>query len=241
MPNTELLVQSCHNNRNFDVIGIINNNTDNNRRDNDRRDNDRNDNDRNDKFSDTKTNKNDIFDNDKKSKDLNVNIYRYKFEDDFTGELFKFSKIHQYDHRKDFKAAWENWLEENNDIVEDESRRLKNLGYDGDILDKMFKSARYYFRKKSTEKKAPAERRDYIGVHKNLLDAMDEHIKLEIKNADYKPSDGFDSFCKSNIDLLKEQINVLCKSGLTDSNEIKQKFKKTYKNRYFLLVKNNKG
>ena len=46
MPNAELLVQSCHNNRNFDVIGITNNDTDNNRRDDDR----------NDKFSDTKTN-----------------------------------------------------------------------------------------------------------------------------------------------------------------------------------------
>ena len=45
--------------------------------------------------------------------DINKNIYRYKFTDDFTSELFKFSKIHQYDHRKDFKEAWEIWMEDN--------------------------------------------------------------------------------------------------------------------------------
>jgi len=34
-----------------------------------------------------------------------VKIYRYKFSDEFIEELYKFSKIHQYDHRKDFKEA----------------------------------------------------------------------------------------------------------------------------------------
>ena len=168
--------------------------------------------------------------------DINKNIYRYTFTDDFTSELFKFSKIHQYDHRKDFKEAWEIWMEDNDDIVNDEVRRLTNLGYDGDIIDKMFKSARYYFRKKSTEKKATLERRDYVGTQKDMLDAMDSHIKTKINDDNYKPSDGFDEFCKSNLDLLKEEISNLCKNGFTDSNEIKQKIKKTYKNRYFLFI-----
>ena len=48
------------------------------------------------------------------------NIYRYKFNDEFTTELYKFSKIHQYDHRKDFKEAWEIWLEE-----KDEQKNIK--------------------------------------------------------------------------------------------------------------------
>ena len=80
-------------------------------------------------------------------------IYRFKFTEEFMVELYNFAKIHQYDHRKDFKEAWKIWLEENAEIVEDEVRRLTNLRYDGDILEKMFKSARYYFRKKGTEKK----------------------------------------------------------------------------------------
>ena len=166
-----------------------------------------------------------------------INIYRYKFTNEFTCELFTFSKIHQYDHRKDFKEAWNIWLEENESIVDDEVRRLHNLNYDGNVQEKMFKSARYYFRKKSTEKKEPIERRIYVSVQKDLLDAIDEHINLQIKNENYKPSQGFDEFCKNNIDLLKNEVNILCKNGLTDSNEIKKKIKKTYKNRYFLIIK----
>ena len=173
---------------------------------------------------------------DKFENDVNINIYRYKFTDEFTSELFRFSKVHQYDHRKDFKEAWNSWLEENDCIVTVEKRRLTNLGYDGNIDDKMFKSARYYFRKKGTEKKAPMERRVYIGVQKDLLDAMDKHIKSAINSKDFKPSEGFDDFCKKNIDLLKREVNVLCQNGVADSNEIKKKIKKTYKNRYFLFI-----
>lgn len=167
----------------------------------------------------------------------NINIYRYKFTDEFTSELFKFSKVHQYDHRKDFKDSWEIWLEENDEIVYNEIRRLTNLGYDGDILDKMFKSARYYFRKKSTNKKKPSARREYISIQKEMLEAMDLHIKSNINCDNYKPSVGFDEFCKKNIDILKEEVANLCKNGFNDANEIKQKIKKTYKNRYFLIIR----
>ena len=168
--------------------------------------------------------------------EININIYRYKFIEEFTGELYKFSKIHQYDHRKDFKEAWNIWVEDNQGLVDEEVRRLSNLGYDGDILDKMFKSARYYFRKKSTEKKEPQKRRVYIGVEKELLEAIDKHIIQNINNKDYKPSDGFSIFCKENIEILQEEVNRLYKCGLTNHIEIKDKIKKTYKNRYFMLV-----
>ena len=67
-----------------------------------------------------------------------VSIYRYKFTDDFTKELYAFSKIHQYDHRKDFKDAWNIWIEENEEIIAKESDvipqsylRLFELGQDG--------------------------------------------------------------------------------------------------------------
>jgi len=168
--------------------------------------------------------------------DDSINIYRYKFTNEFTIELYKFSKVHQYDHRKDFKEAWEIWIDENSNLVDDEVRRLTNLGYNGDILNKMFKSARYYFRKKSTEKKEPAKRRTYVGSQKDLLESMDDHIKSNISSGDFKPADGFDEFCKQNVDILKDQVNQLIRSGITDSNEIKSKIKKTYKNRYFLII-----
>lgn len=166
---------------------------------------------------------------------INISIYRYKFTNEFIEELYKFSKIHQYDHRKDFKEAWEKWVDENHLIISQEINRLTDLGYDGDILDKMFKSARYYFRKKGTEKKEPVARRSYIGTSKELIDNMDEHIKRNISK-EFKPSNGFEEFCKENIDLLKEEINRLIGCNIKDANEIKKKIKKTYKNRYFVII-----
>ena len=189
-----------------------------------------------DRPSDTTRNQEAVNNTDTENSDVNINIYRYKFTSEFMSDLFIFSKIHQYDHRSDFKEAWKQWTEDNESIVSNEVKRLTDLGYEGDILDKMYKSARYYFRKKGTEKKPATLRRDYISVSKDFINAMDEHIRREIYRDDYKPSDAFDEFCKTNIDLLKENIVIICKNGMTDSEEIKKKIKKTYKNRYFLFA-----
>jgi hypothetical protein len=165
-------------------------------------------------------------------------IYRYKFTEDFMNELHKFSKIHQYDHRKDFKEAWKIWIEENNELIEEETHRLQRLGYDGDIIDKMFKSARYYFRKKSGEKKEPKQRRSYISVNRELLDAMDTHIEENFKTENYQPKTGFLDFCKENDELVKETINSMFEREIKNAELIEEKIKKTYKNRYFMFIAN---
>ena len=60
---------------------------------------------------------------------LPITIYRFKFTEDFMTELYNFSKIHQYDERKDFKEAWKLWTEDNADLITTESTRLNDLGY----------------------------------------------------------------------------------------------------------------
>ena len=171
-----------------------------------------------------------------KDNELPILIYRFKFTEVFMEQLYNFSKIHQYDERKDFKEAWKTWTEENESIIDEEMRRLLNLGYDGDVLDKMFKSARYYFRKKSTEKKEPKQRRQYISVNRELLDAMDKHIEENIYNTDYQPKTGFIKFCSDNEKILKETISKIFEKGIKESQIIEDKIKKTYKNRYFMLT-----
>jgi hypothetical protein len=168
-------------------------------------------------------------------------IYRFKFTEEFIKELYEFSKIHQYDERKDFKEAWKIWTEENENIINYEMTRLNNLGYKGNILDKMFKSSRYYFRKKSTEKKQPKQRREYISVTRELLNAMDSHIEKNIFCEDYQPKTGFILFCRDNEIILKEALTKIFEQGIRDSQLIQEKIKKTYKNRYFILTQiNNK-
>jgi hypothetical protein len=164
-----------------------------------------------------------------------VSIYRYKFTNEFMNELYNFSKIHQYDHRKDFKESWKTWIDEKSLVISKEVERLTELGYSGDILEKMFTSARYYFRKKGTEKTEPKQRCSYIGVQKELLEAMDLHIN-ENRSKEFKPSNGFENFCKDNIPLLKQEIDRLVSCNIKNVEDIRKKIKKTYKNRYFVLI-----
>ena len=164
-----------------------------------------------------------------------VSIYRFKFTNEFMNELYNFSKIHQYDHRKDFKESWKTWVDEKSLIISKEIERLTELGYSGDILEKMFTSARYYFRKKRTEKMEPKQRCSYIGVQKELLEAMDIHIN-ENRSKEFKPSNGFENFCKDNIPLLKQEIDRLVSCNIKNVEDIRKKIKKTYKNRYFVLI-----
>ena len=110
---------------------------------------------------------------------------------------------------------------------------MNEIGYDGDTIEKMYKSSRYYFRKKSTEKKAPSERRSYVGVSQNLLDSMDKYISESLGT---KPATSFNEFCKTNVDILQEEVKRLCIKNISDSDEIKVKIKKTYKNRYFMKI-----
>jgi hypothetical protein len=98
----------------------------------------------------------------------------------------------------------------------------------------MYKSSRYYFRKKSTEKKAPTARRAYIGVTQDLLDCMDDHIA---KSLNVKPELSFIEFCRENVLILQEEVKRLCDKGISQPAEIMNKVKKTYKNRYFTRMK----
>jgi hypothetical protein len=162
---------------------------------------------------------------------INNTIYRYKFDELFLEDLISFSKIHQFDDRKTFKEEWKLWCESNEEFINREENRLISLGYKGDCKDKMFKSARYYFRKKPAEKKEAKQRRNYIALSKPLIEMIDNAIKSH-NIMKLKPSDGFDSFYKENSLIIEEEVNRL--EGLLSKGEIYAKIKKTYKNRCFV-------
>ena len=163
-------------------------------------------------------------------------IFRFKFSQPFIDEMYVFSKVHQYDSRHDFKDAWNIWTEDNAELISNETKRLENMNYLGDIMDKMFKSARYYFRKKSTIKKDPSERGFYVNLDKDLLYAMDDHIKRNMSaNIKMKPSDSVKEFQQINAEYIKEKTQYLCQEEGFDESMMENKIKKTYKNRYFMI------
>jgi hypothetical protein len=164
-------------------------------------------------------------------------IYRFKFCNEIMDLITEFSKVHQFDDRKIYKEKWELWLEENSDAVDEEITRLNRLGYEGNIIEKMFKAGRYYFRKKiNNEEKKQKPRRSYIAMGSDVLGSMDIHIRASMKNDDFSPASSYVDFCTSHIPLLQAEINRLCYENTIVSSELIEKIKKTYKNRYFMIT-----
>jgi hypothetical protein len=165
-------------------------------------------------------------------------IFRYKLSDDIMLCIAQFAKIHQLDDRHTYKEAWTEWVTANQDQVEREVQRLQQLAYQGDILDKMFKAGRYYFREKmpTNKKEKEKKQRDYIVMEPELIQAMDVHLRLTMKAADFKPALAYEQFCNEHLPLLRKEIGRLVQQQIP-SEKIADKLKKTYKNRYFNLQK----
>lgn len=158
-------------------------------------------------------------------------IFRFKFSDEFIGQLTPFAKLHQHSDRNTYKEEWKRWVENNDEIILNETNRLTELGYNGDITDKMYKSGRYYFRNKKEQQ--PRKRRQYVSIEHEVIEIMDTYIN---SNLDTKPSVSYGHFCESYSTQLDEEMTRLLDEGLT-RDTIKDKFKKTFKNRYFLITK----
>ena len=189
--------------------------------------------------------------------------YRFEFTSEVMDLIKHFAIVHQYDERKMYKEQWNNWYNENKEEMEREIRRMNEIGYVGDVKDKMFKAGRYYFRKKNIKNKAQAQQaqaqqaqaqqaqaqqaqpkdkkksRNYVTMLEATLTAMDEHIKTALaKEAEFKPSAGYSDFCENNVLILRIEIQRMVVDNIMDKKDIAEKIKKTYKNRYFMLTRN---
>lgn len=168
-----------------------------------------------------------------------MSIYRFKLDDAVVDAITIFAKVHQYDSNKDYKKFWSSWCEENSTLIRCEVDRLNEIGYTGDSMDKMYKAGRYYFRKKPlTNVIEPKQRRLYISMNSDVLDAMDEHIRERATEDSFTPAQGYEWFCTKHSEMLNIEI---CRLVADDINitqkEIVAKIKKTYKNRYFIYTK----
>lgn len=176
-------------------------------------------------------------------------VLRFEFSDALTEHLTAFAKLHQYDDRKTYKEAWAEWMAnaEIARLFNADAARLKCLGYDGNVADKLYKSGRYYFRGKNTNESnghghddghhgANDRSRKYVMIGRELLIAMDEHIERGLRQNDYTPAKGFAEFCQLGIASYHSEIARLSEVMPT-GEAVSDKLKKTYKNRYFMLAK----
>ena len=165
----------------------------------------------------------------------NTPIFRFKFSNEFIEQLTPFAKLHQYSDRHVYKEEWTRWVANNDELICNEGLRLKHVGYDGNIHDKMYKSGRYYFRNKTN--KDVQTRRKYISLEHEIIVAMDEHISANFHVVPkFKPSSGYEQFYLDCGTLLNNELDRLVDD--IRKEDIWSKFKKTYKNRYYLFQKN---
>ena len=176
---------------------------------------------------------------------ITVQTFRFKFSQEFTEHMSYFAKIHQYDDRKVFKEAWLEWINqaEINALINDETKILTNQGYTGDIIDKMFKSTRYYYRTKKDNTEPATQRKEYVGFSSNMLEIIDNHVKNQFlentkKNnqnmiiTNISPAHAYVDFCEKH--QLEIGVESLCLRQTDSDIDLSHKFKKTYKNRYFI-------
>ena len=117
---------------------------------------------------------------------LKLQTNRYKFTEKIIDLLSDFAKMHQHEGSKEYKESWQNWIadsEINRELEEEKSRLIKE-GMVGDVIDKLYKSSRYYYRKKiNKNEERPKERKKYEGLTKEILHKMDAHIIREINGS----------------------------------------------------------
>ena len=178
-------------------------------------------------------------------------IFRYDLSNDVVEKIAEFAKLHKDDERRAYKEAWKTWCQEHEEMISEETRRLKDSGYNGNVDDKMYTACRYYFRKKSNaqaqetetttnenvaeERKEPdAVKRGYVKLQSNTLECIDNHIKGCVNNNDFTPANGYQAFANAHASVFRDEIEHLKDYGMKEL-EVREKLKKTYKNRYYKI------
>ena len=170
------------------------------------------------------------------------NVFRYKFSNDLIEKIDYFSKLHALDDRKTYKEEWNKWIltKEMYEIIDVETQRLSRLGYVDNINDKMFRSSRYYFRKKKdTDNKTRATFvRSKVNVSKDFMDKMKEFIEAKKSDSKFSPKNGYNDYIIQNNSEYNKEIENLMQNGF-ESNDAILKVKKTFKNQYFQIINKN--
>ena len=152
--------------------------------------------------------------------------YRFKFSNDFKKIINNFAQMNkEIQDKEEWDYNFDQWAKENEQIILEEQRRLDNNGYVGDISckqGKIYKSARYYFKNKSSEKKQPKKRRVYVALDRDLLDAIDKDISSIINSrldVTPKPHRAFTNFIKNTEykDIIDNEKLRLSTKNLEDN------------------------
>jgi len=169
---------------------------------------------------------------------MSQTTYRFKFNKELLDSIKEFSKLHSNDNCDDFLDAFHLWKRVNNEIISLEEKRILDLGFNGNIEEKIYKSARYYFKnKKNTTYKLNKQlKTNYIPRNPVFFKMMETYIN---KNP-IKASLLYKEFINETDTHILSEINaeiVRLKTFELNQTECLQKIKKMFNNAYYKIKK----
>lgn len=191
----------------------------------------------------------------KEQTNYSANTYRFNISNELKELIINFVRNHRFDTTEEFQKSWEEFIDYNDEIIIQERNMLKANGYNGCVDNKLYKSARFYYLNKvlqekksvsecrvdppirriiNTDKQGGKMKRKYTTVSDDFKDCIDAHIEEIVARTSNKskPSECYEDFCLNNVEKIKDEINLLIAKGF-ETGRISNKFKKTYKNRFF--------
>lgn len=187
--------------------------------------------------------------NEVKDATIRAKTFRFKLSDEMCDLLLQFSQQYKFNTKDDFKENWDVWTTEYQDEICQERERLREMGYDGDIITKMYKSVRYYYSKKHTKNNTvPEKRRKYISKNEEFIELIDNFIIRQCNNENtlegdvvictFKPSDGWVHFSELyEEDITRETERIKTVNSSINDDDALYKIKKTFNNRYFINIR----
>jgi len=171
---------------------------------------------------------------------MSQTTYRFKFNKDFLNTIREFSKIHSQDCGEDFLEAFQVWKRFNYEAIHKEEKRIVDLGFKGDIEEKIYKSARYYFKNKKSKPITETHtylKTNYIPRNKAFFSLLETYIK---NNSSVKPSILYKRFInETDSEISSGILNELTrlKNYQLDQNDSNKKIKKAFNNAYYKVKK----
>jgi hypothetical protein len=169
---------------------------------------------------------------------------RYVFGKEISAELKQFTEEHKEYDRKSYKLAWQKWTTNDNikSLICAEIEKQPNA----DVMDKMYKSTWYYYRKKSDKNDEKQPRKKYDAFSGDIIREIEKHIRDQIQNnidvktsiSNITPAESFNNFCRDCREIVLEEINGTYGDSQITNDEVKitlEKFKKAYKNKFYTV------
>jgi hypothetical protein len=142
-----------------------------------------------------------------------TSIYRYKLSNDTEELLNEFARTFFHLSNKELSDEWNQFQATHASDFEREETRLREMGYDGDINAKIYRSLRYYHIKRyrnpdTFRRNIIQERKQYQPIPQDIQLKMTRFFERNCDVSKDKPQVKFLEFVRENDDSLLENIQI---------------------------------